>query len=443
MHVFERGMHHSSVRIAKERLKSLLVSDRVQCQPDTYELLCGELYHTIGKYMKITEDNFKVEITRSQIRINLTGKKTKPYHLKDVKFGLVISVIAISIIGVMVIGSAKQAVQGRQIIGLVAGVILMIILSMIDYVWLLNFYWILYGINIIALVCVKLFGTNVNGAQRWIDIGVTNFQPSELSKILVVVFFAKFLMNHEDDLNSAATILKAVGLIAPTLILIVLQPDLSTTLSIALVFCAMMYLAGLSYRFIGTLIAILVPVTIIFISIVVQPNQPFLHDYQQKRILAWLEPQKYASDEAYQQNNAIMAIGSGQLTGKGLNNNTTTSVKNGNFISEPQTDFIFAIVGEELGFVGCCIVIGLLLLIVVQCILIGLRAQDLAGRIICCGVAAQIGFQSFINIGVATGILPNTGIPLPFVSYGLTSLISLYMGIGIVLNIGLQPKKYQ
>ncbi|RGT90975.1 rod shape-determining protein RodA [Coprococcus comes] len=370
-------------------------------------------------------------------------KKTKPYHLKDVKFGLVISVIAISIIGVMVIGSAKQAVQGRQIIGLVAGVILMIILSMIDYVWLLNFYWILYGINIIALVCVKLFGTNVNGAQRWIDIGVTNFQPSELSKILVVVFFAKFLMNHEDDLSSAATILKAVGLIAPTLILIVLQPDLSTTLSIALVFCAMMYLAGLSYRFIGTLIAILVPVTIIFISIVVQPNQPFLHDYQQKRILAWLEPQKYASDEAYQQNNAIMAIGSGQLTGKGLNNNTTTSVKNGNFISEPQTDFIFAIVGEELGFVGCCIVIGLLLLIVVQCILIGLRAQDLAGRIICCGVATQIGFQSFINIGVATGILPNTGIPLPFVSYGLTSLISLYMGIGIVLNIGLQPKKYQ
>lgn len=370
-------------------------------------------------------------------------KKTKPYHLKDVKFGLVISVIAISIIGVMVIGSAKQAVQGRQIIGLVAGVILMIILSMIDYVWLLNFYWILYGINIIALVCVKLFGTNVNGAQRWIDIGVMNFQPSELSKILVVLFFAKFLMNHEDDLSSAATILKAVGLIAPTLILIVLQPDLSTTLSIALVFCAMMYLAGLSYRFIGTLIAILVPVTIIFISIVVQPNQPFLHDYQQKRILAWLEPQKYASDEAYQQNNAIMAIGSGQLTGKGLNNNTTTSVKNGNFISEPQTDFIFAIVGEELGFVGCCIVIGLLLLIVVQCILIGLRAQDLAGRIICCGVAAQIGFQSFINIGVATGILPNTGIPLPFVSYGLTSLISLYMGIGIVLNIGLQPKKYQ
>ena len=204
-----------------------------------------------------------------------------------------------------------------------------------------------------------------------------------------------------------------------------------------------MYVAGLSYKFIGTVLAIFIPVAVIFISIVVQPNQPFLNDYQQKRILAWLEPEKYASDEAYQQNNSIMAIGSGQLKGKGLNNNTTTSVKNGNYILEPQTDFIFAIVGEELGFVGCCIVIGLLLLIVIQCILIGIKSQDTGGRIICCGIAAQIGIQSFINISVATGIFPNTGIPLPFVSYGLTSLVSMYMGIGFVLNVGLQPKKYQ
>ena len=140
---------------------------------------------------------------------------------------------------------------------------------------------------------------------------------------------------------------------------------------------------------------------------------------------------------------SVMAIGSGQLTGKGLDNNTTTSVKNGNFISEPQTDFIFAIVGEELGFVGSCLVIALLLLIVIQCILIGIRAQNLAGRIICCGVGGLIGIQSFINIAVATKMIPNTGVPLPFVSYGLTSLVSLYIGIGFVLNVGLQPQKYQ
>jgi len=181
----------------------------------------------------------------------------------------------------------------------------------------------------------------------------------------------------------------------------------------------------------------------IFIGIVIQPDQKLIHEYQQKRILAFLNPEEYASDEAFQQNNSVMAIGSGQLNGKGLDNNTTTSVKNGNFISEPQTDFIFAIVGEELGFIGGCIVIALLLLIVIQCILVGVRAQNLAGKLICCGIGGLIGFQSFINIGVATKLLPNTGVPLPFVSYGLTSLVSLYIGIGFVLNVGLQPKKYQ
>ena len=370
-------------------------------------------------------------------------KKTKPYHLKDYKFNLIISVVALTILGILVIGSAQKSVQYKQIIGLVLGLIVMVIVSLIDYVWVLNLYWMIYAINIVMLVITLIFGTEVNGAKRWINLYFTNFQPSELTKILMVLFFAKFLMNHEEDLNSFRTIITAVLLFAPTALLIVMQPDLSTTISVVLVFCVMMYIAGLSYKFIGTMLAILIPTAVIFISIAVQPNQPFLKDYQQERILAWLEPEKYASDQAFQQNNSMMAIGSGQLTGKGLNNNTTTSVKNGNYIPEPQTDFIFAIVGEELGFVGCCIVIGLLLLIVIQCILIGIKAQDMAGRIICCGIAAQIAVQSFVNISVATGIFPNTGIPLPFVSYGLTSLVSMFMGIGFVLNVGLQPKKYQ
>ncbi len=225
--------------------------------------------------------------------------------------------------------------------------------------------------------------------------------------------------------------------------LIIVEPNLSTTIVTALVICLLIYVGGLSYRIIAKILLVLIPASVIFLSIAVMPNQPFLKEYQQKRILAFLNPEEYASDEAYQQNNSVMAIGSGQLVGKGLNNNTTTSVKNGNFILEPQTDFIFAIIGEELGFIGGCIVIALLLLIVIQCILIGIRAQNLAGRIICCGVGGLIGVQSFINISVATGLMPNTGVPLPFVSYGLTSLVSLYMGIGFVLNVGLQPKKYQ
>ena len=159
--------------------------------------------------------------------------------------------------------------------------------------------------------------------------------------------------------------------------------------------------------------------------------------------MAWLYPQDPRwSDIAAQQQNSIMAIGSGQLWGKGLNNSAATSMKNANYIIEPQTDFIFAVAGEELGFIGTMVIVLFLLFIVIECILNARKAKDLAGRLICCGMAALIGFQSIFNIFVATGLMPNTGIPLPFVSYGLTSLLSLYLGMGFVLNVGLQPKKY-
>lgn len=372
-------------------------------------------------------------------------KFRKPYKLKNYRFGLIALVLVLSIIGILVVGSANESYQSKQILGVVIGLVVMTIVSLIDYVWITNFYWILYGMSVfmLAIVLIPGIGVYVNGARRWINLGFTNFQPSELAKILLIIFFAKFIMKHKEDLSEKQTILKAVVLIAIPLALIFKEPNLSTTICTATLFCFLMYVGGLSYRFIGTVLLITIPVAVIFLSIVVQPNQKLLDNYQQKRILAWLEPEKYASDEAYQQNNSVMAIGSGQLTGKGLNNNTTTSVKNGNFILEPQTDFIFAIVGEELGFVGCCLIIALLLLIVIDCILIGTHAQDTAGKVICCGVGSLIGIQTFINVAVATQIFPNTGIPLPFVSYGLTSLVSLYLGIGLVLNIGLQPKKYK
>ncbi len=206
-------------------------------------------------------------------------------------------------------------------------------------------------------------------------------------------------------------------------------------------FCVLIYIGGLSYKIIGTVLAILIPSAIIFINLIMQEGQKILDEYQFKRIMAWLNPVEYA-DDAYQQQNSIIAIGSGQLYGKGLYNNDISSVKNGNFIVEPQTDFIFAVTGEELGFIGCAAVIILLALIVMECLWIGRNAREQEGTIICCGFAGLIAFQSLVNICVATGLMPNTGITLPFVSYGLTSLVMLYMGIGIVLNVGLQPKKY-
>ena len=365
------------------------------------------------------------------------------YHIKDYKFSLIILVLILSVIGIFMVGSARPDLQTKQIMGVFIGIGAMAVISLVDYKWVLNFYWILYGVNLLLLVAVPLFGVSANGAKRWLDIGITQFQPSDLTKILMILFFARFLSDREAAINDKKTILQGIALILPSLFFIYEQPNLSTTICVGALFCVLMFMGGLSYKFIGTVLAIIIPTAAILLAVVIQPNQPFLKDYQQNRILAWLEPEKYESEEAYQQLNSITAIGSGQLTGKGYNNDSTVSVKNGNFVSEPQTDFIFAIIGEELGFVGCCVVIILLLLIVIDCILIGLRAKDTAGRIICAGVAALIGIQSFINISVATMIFPNTGISLPFVSYGLTSVVCFFMGIGFVLNVVLRPNKYQ
>lgn len=368
---------------------------------------------------------------------------TKNYNLRNYRFFLILSVFALSVIGVMAVGSAKASLQSRQLLGVVVGIVMMLVISLIDYKWIARMYWLLYGLTILSLLLVLIMGDDAGGAKRWVDFGFVRFQPSELAKFLLILFFAQFIMKNRENLNTLRTLLTYAVLCGIPLFLIFREPSLSSTITVTMILLIVLFAGGLSYKLIGTALLIIVPITVIFLSIVVQEDQTLLKPYQRGRIMAFLQPEEYQDTLAYQQNNSVMAIGSGQLSGKGLNNNTTTSVKNGNFISEPQTDFIFAIIGEELGFVGCSIVIALILFIVIQCILIGLRAPDLTGKLICCGVGGWIGIQSFINIGVATHILPNTGVPLPFVSYGVTSLWCLFMGIGVVLNIGLQSKKYQ
>lgn len=364
----------------------------------------------------------------------------RQYKLRDYRFSLIIWVTALTVLGIMVIGSAQESSQLKQIIGLAVGLVCMVILSFVDYTWLLNFYWIYYLGGVGLLAAVLVVGVNVNGATRWINIGF-QFQPSDVMKIILILFFAKFFSRHEEKLNTVRIILCSLVLLGIPLFLIYKEPDLSTSIVTALTFCAIIFVAGLSYKLIGGILLVMIPIAVILISIILRPGQTLIESYQLERILAWLKPSEYA-DTAYQQTNSIIAIGSGQLYGKGLNNNMVSSVKNGNFISEPQTDFIFAVAGEELGFLGCCLIILLELFIAVECVRIGRRAKDLAGTLICCGLASLILFQSFLNICVATGLMPNTGITLPFVSYGMTSLISFCIGIGIVLNIGLQTRKY-
>lgn len=374
--------------------------------------------------------------------MNFIKNFVKNYNFKAYNFILVFEVLTLSVIGILAVGSALPSAQSKQIIGVLMGLFAMLVISLIDHEWVLDLHWLIYGVNLFLLLWVEFFGVEYNGAQRWIDLKFTTLQPSDFTKIFMVLFFAKFIMDHEQEMKDLRMIIKCILLIAPSLFLIVTQPNLSNTICIALIFCALLFLGGLSYKVVGIVLAIVVPLVVIFLSLAMTTGIPFLKEYQMLRIYAWLRPEEYATSTGFQQQNSIMAIASGLLNGKGLNNNSFTSVKNGNFLLESETDFIFAIIGEELGFLGCCVVILLILLIIIQCIRIGHRAQTLAGQIICGGVAAMIGIQSFINMGVATGVLPNTGLSLPFVSAGLTSIVCFYMSIGFVLNVGLQPKKY-
>lgn len=364
----------------------------------------------------------------------------KQYRLRDYRFRLVFYVIVLTIIGIMVVGSAKPSVQSRQIFGFAIGLVVMIIVSLFDYNFILKFAWPIYFLNIALLTAIFYFGESSKGATRWITIGV-RFQPSELGKILLILFFAYFLQKYREKLNTIRILGLSFILAGIPLFLIYKEPDLSTTIVTALIFIALLFLAGLSYKIVVGALAISVPAIIVLLTLVLQPGQKILTGNQALRILGWLEPEKYPNI-AYQQQNSIMAIGSGQMWGKGLYNTDIASVKNGNFISEPQTDFIFSIVGEEMGFFGTALIIILLLFITIECLLVARKAKNLAGRLIAGGIAALIGFQSFVNICVVTGMFPNTGLPLPFISYGLTSLVTLYLGIGLVLNVGLQPRKY-
>lgn len=367
----------------------------------------------------------------------------KQYKLRFYNFRLLFLLLAVSSIGVLLVGTARKDLMTKQITGVIMGLIIMVIVSLTDYSWISNFQWIMYGGNIALLLIVRLFGDSANGAARWIDFGFIRFQPTELAKIIIILFFARFFMDHEEDLNSPKTLAKSAVLLAVPLFLILEQPDLKNTIMITAVFCILIYIAGLSYRVIGGVLLIAAPLMIIFLMIVVQPEQKLIKDYQRDRIMAFLYPENEEySDDTEQQNNSKMAIASGELTGKKLSGDQVTSVNDGNFVAENQTDFIFAVAGEEYGFLGCTTIIILLLFIALECIRMGLRAKDLSGKIICCGMGSIVSLQSFLNICVATGMGPNTGTPLPFVSYGLTSLVSLYIGMGLVLNVGLQSSAY-
>ncbi len=364
----------------------------------------------------------------------------RKYQFKRYDILLVLTVIALVAIGIVAIGSATHInsangtsfFRNKQVIGFISGFIIMCIISLIDYTFIGKFYWVIYGVNLLLLTAVLIFGDT-----RWITIIGFRLQPSEFCKILMTLFIAKFIDKNKERINHPLFLLQLIILVAVPTLLIMKQPDLSTSLVLFFMLFIQVFAAGLSYKYIIGAAVVSIPSGMFFLWYIQQPWQKLLKTYQLTRILAYVHPEKYALTQAMQTNNSIQAIGSGQLYGKGLYQGTLNKY---NYLPEPQTDFIFSIIGEELGFIGSCIVISLLFILIVKCLLIAKDAVDMYGMLIIVGVVAVITFQVFVNIGVTTGIVPNTGIPLPFISYGLSSLWSNLIGIGIILNISMQRK---
>ena len=365
----------------------------------------------------------------------------KKYRVRDYDFKLVLLVLALSAIGVIAIGSAEESLVTRQLAGVAAGVFLMIFISFFDYTLILKLNWLMYAANLVLLLAVWQFGEEKKGAIRWLKIGGLQFQPSETAKILLILFFAQFIMKHRKKLNTVGIIALCAGMFALPWILVWEQPDLSTSMVLIALFAVIMFAGGISLKVVFGVLAVTIPAVALVISLALQPDNDLLTDSQKNRVLAFVNPQEYETTFAYQQLNSVKAIASGQLDGKGYKNNKITSVKNGNFLSEAETDFIFSVIGEEFGFKGSVVVIVLLFSIALECISVARKAKDVAGTIISASMGGLVAVQGFFNIGVSTFILPNTGLTLPFVSYGLTSLLSLYMGMGFVLNVRLQAKK--
>ncbi|MBQ7265191.1 MAG: rod shape-determining protein RodA [Firmicutes bacterium] len=358
-------------------------------------------------------------------------------------FSLLLLVLGLTVFGIIIIGSAtKINVNGTggeyssQIIWACVGVVLLIITAFTDYKFIAKFYIFLYILNIILLILVLVIGKERAGVKRWI-FGI---QPSEFSKIFIIIFLSKFIDKLHEKVNNIGVLLFIVLSAAVPILLIKEQPSLSASLVLAAILVCLLFMGNISWKYIVVVLAIVIPIFVILYADLMSDEHKilkiFLNDYQIERLIPVVKPD-ISSQNYYQTRNSIWAIGSGQLRGKGLYKGTINQLS---YLPESHNDFIFSVVGEEFGFLGCIGVLAVMFAIIAKCIFTAFKADDLTGRLMACGVATMLAFQTFVNIGVSTGLLPNTGMPLPFMSYGGSSMWVDMISIGLVLSIGMSRK---
>ncbi|MDO4300182.1 MAG: FtsW/RodA/SpoVE family cell cycle protein [Clostridia bacterium] len=359
-------------------------------------------------------------------------------------FLLIFCVFAISIFGIITIGSATKininGVQGKflnQILWLITGIFLMLLFTFWDYKKLSKLYIPMYIFNLILLILVLFTGSDDQGVRRWI-FGI---QPSEFAKIFIIIYLAKFIDKFKEKINNINILLIAAVSAAIPLVLIKIQPSLSASLVLLAIFITEMFIGNIAGNYIKIALMIIIPIVIVvYLDAISQEHKilsTFMTEYQIKRIVDYINSD-FSSPDFYQTKNSIWAIGSGQLTGKGLFKGTINQLS---YLPESHNDFIFSVIGEEFGFIGCLTVLAFMFIIISRCINIAINSDDYLGTLIAGGVAGMLAFQTFVNIGVATGLLPNTGMPFPFLSYGGSSMWANMIAIGLVLNVGIRKQK--
>lgn len=366
------------------------------------------------------------------------------FNVKYYSFGKLIACIILNVLGLIFIQSSLVGQSGSfmgQFVISIFSLIFCILISFLNLKKIMVRPELFIWLAIVLLVLVRIIGTAFGrNSVRWIPIPIINMQlqPSEFAKLLLILFMSVYIDRFGKQINQFRNFVKVLIYFAIPFLLIFFQPNLSSAIIFFVIFFGMLGASKLKSGYLLTIIGmILFAGLLIFISVkfgFIQ-KMPLLKDYQKNRIVSFFEQTGGKDESRYQQENSVIAIGSGKLFGKGIGNDSPDSVKNGNWLAEAQNDFIFAIVGEEVGFVGSAAIVLLYIYLIISCVLTGSGQREGYKNLICIGVATWIGIQAFINLAVATSMIPNTGVPLPFFSQGGSALMSIYMAMGFVLNI--------
>ncbi|NLY90157.1 MAG: rod shape-determining protein RodA [Firmicutes bacterium] len=370
---------------------------------------------------------------------------------KNIDYYLLISVLLLVVIGLVMIYSATRnnyaltggdpfALVKKQALAVAMGIAGMILIMLSDYRFPDLIFHILYGLNLLLLLLVlSPLGMEVKGAKSWLNLGgAFSLQPSELAKLLVILTLAKHLADKE-EIDSFWDLWSPFIHIFFPLVLILLQPDLGTTLVFMFFFFVMLYVAGYSRRFLlGVILAGISALVLLFVSHYYLGTPLPFKEYQIQRMTIFLNPDRDPTGSGWNVRQAIIAVGSGRFMGKGLFQGTQGRL---GFLPESHNDFIFAILCEELGFLGGFLVLALFFIIIWRCLVIMQQAKDKEGVLITAGITAMFLFHIMENIGMNIGIMPITGIPLPFVSYGGSAMITNLLAIGFIENIWLRRQK--